>query len=507
MKMQSMAGVLGLSLLLAACGQTVVEKTVTVEKPVEGDLPFVPVTVRPATANCAPSSTAGAARLVGFEHLAGQNYVRHPNLRAQADLPSNLQSLLFDTRALVNGYYYGFSPVDLQALHQKYAAIFKQGRDKSLALYPIDAAVDTTMGQYISEIKDGHTFYLDAASATSFRDSEAGNPTPTPRFGFMRALIPGADGVLVLDVTADAPFYAAGLRRGDVLTEMNGHAFTRVDTSGTDDGDARNAAAFTKIITDAAALAAPVTVTYTRGGETKTAQIAAKIISSTALPWGELKQDQAGKKHYYLRIPTFSGNGIADKVHALVTQAKAAGASDIIIDLRDNGGGLISQFVGAAAAFAPNQAGEILEDNTANDTTFRYDAARKAVVATDVCVEDGQYTMPIAAPDQWTGKTVILTTQYSASASELFAQVLRLGGNTRVIGEETYGVGNTFTYIFDLPGTPERALSVTSGRGKLLNKQYATEDVTPDQNVKDDLAALAQGNDLALNAAITYLDQ
>ena len=48
---------------------------------------------------------------------------------------------------------------------------------------------------------------------------------------------------------------------------------------------------------------------------------------------------------------------------------------------------------------------------------------------------------------------------------------------------------------------------MTSGRGKLLNKVYATADVTPDELQPDDLAKLAQGNDLAYNAAIAYLSK
>ena len=494
---------MGVALLLAACSQSVPTRTT----PSAGnDLPDVPLTVRPAQPNCSADAQAGLARLVPFNKISGQNYLPAARLQAQADLPANLQSLLFTTRSLINSHYYGFSTVDLQALHHKYEAIFRQGRPGSLALYPIDDAVDETMGQYIDEIKDGHTYYLDAASAQAYRDSQAGNPTPTPRFGFVSALVPDADGVLVLDVTADAPFYAAGLRRGDVLTELNGQAFTRVDTSETKEGDAKNSAAFGKIISAAAALKAPVTLKYLRKGEAKTVQVAARIISSTPLPWGELAADPSGQKHFYLRIPTFSGNGIADRVHALVSQAKADGAADVIVDLRDNGGGLITEFVGAAGAFAPTAAGEVLEDLTSNDVTIRYNAGAGRIEATDAC-NDTPYAQPIAHPDVWTGKTVILTTEGSASASELFSQVLRLGGNTRIIGEKTYGVGNTFTYIFDEPGNPERALSVTSGRGKLLNGQYASEDVTPDETQPDDLGALAQGNDLALNAAFGYLDK
>ena len=508
-----------LALMLGACTQTVekvVEKRVEVAVP--SDIPAVPRVQRPATPDCGPAAPSSLANLVGgFNKIEFQNYLRTPVLKAQTDLPDTVQSMIFATKALMNSYYYGFSTVDLQALHTEYEALFRKDRPKSLALYPINNSVDQLMVKYADAPGDEHTFYLNAAQAQSYRDSFNGASTPTPVFGVSYVPVPQNDGIVILNVRGESPFYRAGLRRGDVISKIDGQTLLRQGEA----DDVKLRARYAVIITAAAKKSGPATpgigqangpavpIEYSRAGVVQSAiSLNAQFLPALTLPWGELRTDAEGKKNFYLRIPTFSGTQIADTVHALVTKAKTENAQSIVVDLRDNGGGRLVEFVGAAAAFSPSNAGEILEDLTANDIIFTFDGQN--IIGTDTCTEkvgkpSDRYIQPILNPVVWTGKTVVLTNQYSASASEIFAQVLRLGGKTRVIGEKTYGVGNTFTYNFDMPGA--RALSVTSGRGKLLNKVYATADVTPDELQPDDLAKLVQGNDLAYNAAIAYLSK
>lgn len=471
--------------LLSACGRHVLEDR----------LPDVPLAVRPAQPNCR-ASVQGLAGLVGLAKLSGQNVLTPATLRAQNHSPDNLYNLLLTARRALNGYYYGFSGVDLQALHRKYETLFRAGQDRPLSLYGIDAGTDARMAAYFAEVGDGHTYYLDEAQARTYRDVQAGNPTPQPVFGLSFAPLPGTDGAVVLSVRGDGPAFAAGLRRGDVLRRVNGEAF---DRNGADEAAARTA--YSALLARAAAGGSAAHFQYDRAGSPNSAFIQARVLSAGQLPYGEFLPNGV----YYLRLPSFSGAGVADRVHALVGAAKRGEAQGVILDLRDNGGGRVVEFVGAAAAFAPDFAGEVLEDNTANDVTFRYDGASGSVVGSDVCGSQ-RFSQSVTSPQTWTGPTAILVNARSASASELFAQALRLGGKARVIGEDTYGVGNTVTYIFTdgVPGA--RAMSVTAGRGRLLNGRYAQEQVKPDDAQSDDLARLAQGEDLALNAARAYLE-
>ena len=98
---------------------------------------------------------------------------------------------------------------------------------------------------------------------------------------------------------------------------------------------------------------------------------------------------------------------------------------------------------------------------------------------------------------------MILETGRSASSSEYFAQIVKLGGKTKVIGEETFGIGNTST--FTIPITSGRAISVTSGRARNSKGVYLDASVKPDIAAPDDYKELAKGNDLALNAALQAL--
>jgi carboxyl-terminal processing protease len=85
----------------------------------------------------------------------------------------------------------------------------------------------------------------------------------------------------------------------------------------------------------------------------------------------------------------------------------------------------------------------------------------------------------------------------------MFSQNIKLGGQATLIGEETYGVGDTSTFHLELPG--ERGISVTAGRVS-VGGQASTQFVTPDIAVRDDLAALAaSGTDAALQTAFTEL--
>ena len=189
-------------------------------------------------------------------------------------------------------------------------------------------------------------------------------------------------------------------------------------------------------------------------------------------------------------------------MHDLVRAAQTAGATSLIVDLRGNRGGLVSEAAGVSAAFAPQWAGQTLEFLDAQDYTFFYRASGVSgqVAVRGVCFSGSQTLTTLQNPATWTGKLEVLVNAGSASASEVVTQILQKAGAV-ALGESTVGVGNTATQIGDLPG--QRGLSVTVARSRSLDGEYLAAKVTPDVMVSDDLKALAHGNDLPLEAALS----
>ena len=466
--------------LLSACGATTPAPGTT------DDLPSVPRLSRPAAPNCSAQSLASR---LSDGHLAKLAYLNFaPGLKPQTSA-ATLAGLLLDTRKQINTSYYGFSTVDLPALHETWEAAFRTTFGSLKQAIP--SAADPLMAQYVAGINDEHTFYLDPARYQALQDQSSGAPSDSPKFGFQVAAVPGEDGAVLLDVGAGSPAAEAGLRRGDTILSVNGAALTRSSAD-----DAETAAEYSAQLAAAAATGRTVTLDIRRGATRLSFSVTPKVIASSALPSGQLSGST-----YLLRVPSFASGGTAQRVHDLVRTAQSAGASSLILDLRGNRGGLVSEAAGVSAAFAPQLAGQTLEFLDAQDYTFFYrtSGVSAQVAVRGVCSSGSQTLTTLQHPATWTGKLEVLVNAQSASASEVVTQILQQAG-AAAVGESTLGVGNTATQISDLPG--QRGLSVTVARSRALGGQYLTAKVTPNVAVADDLRALAHGNDLPLQAAL-----
>ncbi len=478
---------LGLSLLLASCGSQAPSYS-SVTPPVPSDtLPDVP---RPAPTS-GPNCTTAEAPLssVLFSPTMRDRGERVRLAQPQAT-GGNIYSLLATTKTLLNKHYYGYSSVDLDALHSTNFNNFKTVFPNNLRTYNLiyisatqSSEVDDLMSSYVDGVNDKHTFYMNAEAT---KQEQTGGSAYAD-FGATINLVPKGDGLLITDVRLNSPAQKAGLKRGDVIMSVNGTALTR---KGADDTTA--AKEFATVYYTAATSKKDTALVVQFAGTPRTVTLAGEVLTGTNMPWGELRTEN-GKKHYYLRIPTFmsvapeqtdaTSMPIALKVHQLVAEAQTLKADDIVIDLRDNGGGLLVEFVGAAGTFAPKVAGETLRAIDGSGMTLSYN--------------DGavMYQINCGAPQQlktldntlWTGKVAVLVNGNSASSSEMFSANMQAAG-IKVIGTNTYGVAGTSTNHFDLPGS--RSISITTGRTYVNNKAVA-EYITPDIQSADDLAQLA----------------
>jgi carboxyl-terminal processing protease len=163
-------------------------------------------------------------------------------------------------------------------------------------------------------------------------------------------------------------------------------------------------------------------VPIVRGEVKLTANLATgKIIS---VPTGDSETVPVG----VIELPSFYGNigagstltTTTDDVSELVRKLSAAGAEGIILDLRMNGGGLLSEAVRLAGLFIP--VGPVVQ--------VRDSSGRKDILS------DRDPSM------LWDGPLIVLTSRFSASASEIVAGALKDHDRALIVGNSsTHGKG------------------------------------------------------------------
>ena len=200
---------------------------------------------------------------------------------------------------------------------------------------------------------------------------------------------------LVLSVTEDSPADKAGIKSGDYILKANGKTY--------DDSEILATHLRGEAGTD-------VDVTYVRKGKIKEVTITRAIIESKSVKY-EMKGDDIG----YIQIDSFIETTADDFADALESIEKK-GAKGLVLDLRDNGGGLVDQSVEIADYFLDEGVVCYVEDK--NGTTDTYTA------------HNGKTDL----------KTVVLVDGESASASEILAGAMKDNGY-EIVGETTFGKG------------------------------------------------------------------
>ncbi|HEX3304346.1 MAG TPA: S41 family peptidase [Thermomicrobiales bacterium] len=153
-------------------------------------------------------------------------------------------------------------------------------------------------------------------------------------------------------------------------------------------------------------------------GETLDFTIVRQKIEVNAVTYAMLPDNVA-----LIRLSQFS-TGVTNEMKAAIRAVKRAGATSIILDLRDNGGGLVFEAIGVASQFIPE-----------GKTIYMYQ-------------EKGQDPRPVKtvpgglATDM---PMVTLINHGSASAAEITAGALSDNGRSPLIGETTFGTGTVLT--------------------------------------------------------------
>lgn len=137
----------------------------------------------------------------------------------------------------------------------------------------------------------------------------------------------------------------------------------------------------------------------------------------------------------YIRVLTFESQRTVLQLKAQLQALQDQGMTSLILDLRDNGGGYLTQGLQTADLFL--EEGEIAFQRTP-ELTFR---------------------LATATPGGFQGRMAVLVNRYSASASEIVAGALQIHGRATVIGEVTAGKGVGQTLITLADGSEMKVVS------------------------------------------------
>ncbi|HET7756221.1 MAG TPA: S41 family peptidase [Steroidobacteraceae bacterium] len=253
---------------------------------------------------------------------------------------------------------------------------------------------------------DAHSAYLDSEEFEAIRLSTMGS---YPGVGIE---VVAAGGVVkILHPIDGSPAQRAGLRPGDEIVRIDGNDIG---------GDLAGAIARMR-----GAPGSTVQLTIRRAGVAgltdyalRRAQVEVRSVTQQTLEPG----------YGYLRITSFSETTADDVAHAVsrLKKENPSGIKGLVLDLRDNPGGVLEAGVAVADDFL-DQGVIVTADGRTPESRFRMDATRGDLIG--------------GAP------LVVLVDGGTASASEIVAGALKDHGRALLIGRRTYGKGSVQTVM------------------------------------------------------------
>lgn len=290
----------------------------------------------------------------------------------------------------------------------------------------------------VTQLQDPYSELMSPRQLTQFNTSTAG------RYGGIGMRIeeqPGK-GVTIVAVFPNTPAEAAGIREGDIIVAIDtlavrGWTSRRVADSLTGTPGTKVTVSFAR-----PGVVEPIKATFTRA-----------LIRVPAVPYAIVFEGKVG----YIPLQGFNETS-TNELATAVSSLQAQGVKGLVLDLRGNPGGFLDQSLSITNLFL-KEGQEIASVRGRNVEPQTYYAREKPIAP----------TLPL----------VILTDQYSASASEIVAGALQDHDRAVIVGSTSFGKGLVQT-VFNLDGG--YALKMTTGKwytpsGRSIQKErHLTED-------------------------------
>ena len=304
---------------------------------------------------------------------------------------------------------------------------------------------------------DPHSAYLDERE---FRDLQVGT---SGEFGGLGIEVGMEDGFIkVISPIDDTPASRAGIRAGDLIIRL-------------DDTPVKGMTLSDAVSKMRGKRGTDITLTIMRDGADgpQRITITRDVIRVQSVRWEELEPGFG-----YVRITNFQARTARDLVRAVESLKEKGPLQGLVLDLRNNPGGVLNGAVGVSDAFL-DEGLIVYTEGRLQESQFRYTASPGDVAG----------GIPM----------VVLVNEGSASASEIVAGALQDHRRAVIMGSPTFGKGSVQTI---LPLAQDTAIKLTTARYYTPDgRSIQAEGIQPDIRIESLSVASVEGNGLIVNEA------
>lgn len=348
--------------------------------------------------------------------------------------------------------------VDVNEKAKKYTelqALDSYVRDNYFGEINENTLSDGIMKGYVSGIDDKYSRYLTEEEYLTEQNDNSGTLV-----GLGLTIAEDESGYIrISEIISESPATDSGLLENDIIIAIDG-----VDVKDIGFAEAADAMRGTE--------GSPISLTIRRDGKDTEYSFTRRSIEVTTV-----EAEMLGNYIGYIKISGFKQNTPQQFIDAL-ERLTANGATSLVFDLRDNGGGLVSALSECLDPLLPEGVVATAEYKDGHSETLVYSDA-------------SELNMPMA----------VIVNENTASAAELFAASLRDFGKAPLVGSQTYGKGVMQTTT-ELENGGAVILTVAEYKTS-RSECYDGIGLTPDVPVENDV----EGFDAQYSAAIEVVQQ
>ncbi len=265
-----------------------------------------------------------------------------------------------------------------------------------------DKLLDAAMRGMVSKLDDPYAQYFTEDEYKKLLSDNAGDYVGIG----ISIQVPDETGAMVISVYNGAPADLAGIKKGDIITKVNGK-------------DTANKSLNEVITFFSEDISVPDEITYLRDGVATTVKVLRAEVHIVRVNSSVL-QGNIG----YVHISEFNGSVASDFTNAVDALVKK-GIGNLIIDLRDNPGGGLTEVLNVAYQLIPKDKVIVsIRSKSEDEDVYKSQG-------------DKQYSM----------RLVVLVNGDSASASELLTGALKDYKLATIVGTQTFGKGIVQSYF------------------------------------------------------------
>ena len=298
--------------------------------------------------------------------------------------------------------------------------------------------VEGAVKGYVEGLGDEYTEYFTKSEMEEFKSEVQGNYVGV---GIYMMQNTKENNIVILYPIEGSPAEKAGLKSGDIIKKVDDTEFTGED--------------FEKVSTYIKGKeGTKVKIEIERNGENLTFEVERKKIDLYPIKT-EILQNNIG----YIKVSSFDDDCAKEFKQTYNELNKSNKLKGLIIDLRNNGGGIVDEALDMVDLILDKDKIELISINKKGEEEIRKSKSNPVI------------NVPI----------VVLVNDNTASASEIFAAALKENGKATIVGEKTYG-----------KGVIQELISLRDGSGiKVTIEEYLTPNrnkinkvgITPDKEV------------------------